>query len=859
MKLTIEQALQRGVAAHKGGKLDDANRLYTAILESQPQHPDANHNMGVLAVSFGKLEQALTFFKTALEENSQIEQYWISYIDALIKLGQLDNARQVFKQVKDNGLKGEKLNELSAQLNATSTSTLPVDTSVAPSKQQMYHLVLLYNQGHLQEALAEGNALLSKFPNDPSILDTLGKTNFSLGNTDEAISNFKKSIEIKPHFPIAYYNLGTLFHMLNRPEEAITNYNKAIEYKVDFVDAYNNIGNIFNKLGHHEKAIINYNKAIEYEPNCADAYNNLDNLLNKLGKYEAAIISCKKAIELKPDFLEAHNNLGSSFFELGRYEEAIASYNKAIELHPGYMEAYSNLGVVLTYYKPGSFSEQLAKTYLDVLNLESIISPMSTVSSIITFLKHHEVVRSMINLRDQSELGRSAIKFCTQLSKIPLFTKIIELCPIPDLEIEDVLKKLRRVLLLERHIVSDNDHFLHFQSALALQCFTNEFIYEETAQETVAVEKLESIIQNSFSSKEELSSYDIACLSSYRPLHQYPWAIDIVPPLGLELLIKRQVTEVQKERDLREDIPRLNPIKNDVSIAVQDQYEENPYPRWINTKIPDMPKTIAEIVDWVDLRLVNESVHFSESPQILIAGCGTGQHSLGTSGRFKNSYVTAVDLSLNSLSYARRKTEELAITNIEYQQADILDLGMLDKQFDIVESVGVLHHMANPVAGWKVLCNCLKPGGLMRLGLYSELARQEIIKARDTISSRDISCSREDILSFRHHMIEEHDPLFSMLMNLRDFYSVSELRDLLFHVQEHRFTLLEINKILEELGLSFIGFEFTDKRVNTHFKATYPKEDDIYTLTKWHEYETLNPRLFTGMYQFWVQKHGTPD
>ena len=85
MELTIEQALQQGVAAHKEGKLQDAARLYRAILQSQPKHPDANHNLGVIAISVNKADTALPLFKTALEANPKIEQFWLSYIDALIK------------------------------------------------------------------------------------------------------------------------------------------------------------------------------------------------------------------------------------------------------------------------------------------------------------------------------------------------------------------------------------------------------------------------------------------------------------------------------------------------------------------------------------------------------------------------------------------------------------------------------------------------------------------------------------------------------------------------------------------------------------------------------------------------------
>ena len=132
MELTIDQALQQGIAAHKEGKLQDAERLYRAILQSQPLHPDANHNLGVLAVSVNNAKAALPFFKAALEANPKIEQFWLSYIDALIKEKQFDNANQVFEQAKKQGLDEGKLNILGAQLTSinkpktlTAQMTLP--------------------------------------------------------------------------------------------------------------------------------------------------------------------------------------------------------------------------------------------------------------------------------------------------------------------------------------------------------------------------------------------------------------------------------------------------------------------------------------------------------------------------------------------------------------------------------------------------------------------------------------------------------------------------------------------------------------------------------------------------------------
>ena len=96
MKLTVDQALQKGIEAHKAGKVQEADQHYTAILRAQPKHADANHNMGVLAVGLGRAQEALPFFKTALEANPAIAQYWLSYINAFIELDRINDAKALF-------------------------------------------------------------------------------------------------------------------------------------------------------------------------------------------------------------------------------------------------------------------------------------------------------------------------------------------------------------------------------------------------------------------------------------------------------------------------------------------------------------------------------------------------------------------------------------------------------------------------------------------------------------------------------------------------------------------------------------------------------------------------------------------
>ena len=140
MELRLDQALQKAIEAHRAGQIQEADRLYTAILQAQPKHPDANHNMGVLGVGFGKVQASLPFFKTALDANPNISQYWLSYIDALIQLDRIADALSVLAEAKEKGVKGEVFDQLEQKLNA------PSEASIDPPQDQLQSLINLYQQ-----------------------------------------------------------------------------------------------------------------------------------------------------------------------------------------------------------------------------------------------------------------------------------------------------------------------------------------------------------------------------------------------------------------------------------------------------------------------------------------------------------------------------------------------------------------------------------------------------------------------------------------------------------------------------------------------------------------------------------------
>jgi tetratricopeptide (TPR) repeat protein len=389
MELTIEQALQQGIAAHKEGKVQDAEKLYRAILQSQPAHPDANHNLGLIAVSVNKAEAALPLFKTALEANPKIEQYWLSYIDALIKERKFDNAKVVLEQAKNQSVAEEKLIVLKTQLTPTAQVNEPKlavqNKSLSlsqkrkksseqkkrkkkatkqnlkannPSQQQLTSLLEHYQNRRFNDAKKLAVSITNEFPKHQFAWKVLAAIFGQTGKNSEAAHANQTAVALSPQDAEAYSNLGNSLKELGRLDEAEASYTQAIALKPDYAEAHNNLGATLQELDRLDEAETSYTQAIALKPDYAEACYNLGITLNELGRLNEAEASYKQAITLKPDYAEAHSNLGATLQELGRFSEAEASYTRAIAVKPDFAEAHSNLGNTLKHQ--GRFDEAQA-------------------------------------------------------------------------------------------------------------------------------------------------------------------------------------------------------------------------------------------------------------------------------------------------------------------------------------------------------------------------------------------------------------------------------------------------------------------------------------------------------------------
>ena len=691
-----------------------------------------------------------------------------------------------------------------------------------------------------QEALKLYQSILVAFPKNKRV--ELALANLKNSNVNNVVKNppqetFNKIMDL--------YKKGQYLTVIEQAKLITKQYSEA--YMI-----WNILGASALQIGVLDQALQAFEKTTKIKPDFSNGYYNMGVALQNQRKLDVSIEAYNKAISLKPDYPEAYNNMGVALKDQGKLNEALEAFDKTIKLKSDHIEAYNNIGIILKGIIFKEPNPSLYNTLVSLFDQKASERPRDIAKSLTSLLKLDPILKNYLQSICKDQVKIPIQKVVTNLSELTLLLKLMSICPITDIDMEYLLTSIRASLLFEITHLTNTTELLKFQSALALQCFINEYIFNQSEQENRVIKDLENVVKLTINNNEQPNPQSILCLASYKPLNHYEWYDKLHVSNEIVDVFTRQVVEPQQENDLKSELPFLNKINNKISLKVREQYELNPYPRWVKLAIPLKPEKFSKTIDDKKLNLFNNRIREVKAPEILIAGCGTGQQSIETAAQIRDSKVFAIDLSLSSLAYAKRKTKELGVQNIEYMQADILELEKLNKNFDIIECGGVLHHMDDPFAGWQVLVNCLKPGGLMRIGLYSELARRHIVKLREEIRDAGIGSKDFEMKLFRLNMIEAEKKQYKDIQNFNDFYSLSEFRDLLFHVQEHRFTIPQIKGCLSDLGLKFCGFE--SENIISQFKLTNINKKDTYNLDKWHVFEEANPRAFVGMYEFWCQK-----
>ena len=757
----------------------------------------------------------------------------------------------------------------------------------------------LTQQGKLDEAVARYRWALVLESKNADAHYNLGNALRQQNKFDDAAVHYRQAVVLQPNFAEAHNNLGNVLRRQSKLDEAAAHFQRAVVLKPNFAEAYVNLGNSLLDQGRAEEAASQYYRAIALNPDFAEAHSNLANVLNQQGKLDEAVIEYRRALALKPDFAEAHNNLGTAFQDQGKTAEAIGQYRRALTLAPDYADAYSNLGKALMDAGDPSQALQAIQRSIKIGEFEN--SKLLFVQC----LRSLNSIPDAVNLREHltqalsepwgrpSDLARfiaiflkcnSATSVCIRrvISAWPrrlppweIFTpaELAEICDdrllrcllettiVCDIEFERFLTAARHMMLeaatAEVRSRQVEEEALPLFCAMAQQCFVNEYIFACTDHENQQADRLRAQLIDALASGASIPELWLVAVAAFFPLASLqgadlivdrPWSAPVAQ------LVARHLRDGEKERQLQTTVPKLTTIEDPVSLAVKQQYEESPYPRWMKAAPVGKPSTIDVYLRGKFPLIEVRSVGEKSGAEILVAGCGTGQQSIETARRFPGAQILAIDLSLTSLCYAKRKTRELGLSNIEYAQADIMQLQSIGRAFDVIEASGVLHHLADPMAGWRDLLSILRPHGFMRLGLYSELARRDLVGARTFIAQRGYGPSAPEIRRCREELagLGDDTPL-AKATEWIDFFSTSTCRDLLFHVQEHQLNLTEIGSFLRENRLDFLGFDLPGQVLQS-FRRCFPADKTIANLALWHIFETENPSTFVGMYQFWIQK-----
>ena len=831
--LDIRSVLKQAVRMHRGGQLEQAAALYRKVLSADPNSADALHLLGFIALQQGRAKTAAELIRKAIALHDREAAYH-------------------------------------------------------------FHLALaLQTLNDMQGAVAGYRRALALKPNDPDVYNNMGNALAAQDKPEDAIAAFRHALALQPGNAAAHNNLGTVQRSMGLWDDAEASFRKAADLAPGFAGAFINLGNLHRDKDDLRAAESCYRRAISLAPRDTAAHCGLGVTLWQLGRHDEALASYRAALGVDPDHAETLVNLGIARWEDSALEEAEALHARALAARPQDPDILNHLasvklargdsaGAMETIRRSLAVREtpRARKLFVELVRrfdwsdggddqtrrimVRALTEPWDRPGALshacARLIRSHPAIAPLVTRADTAWPNRLSLAQLlgdagfAPLADDALLVALLISAPNTDIPLERFLTMLRGAMM--RELARDPEASAQaqtFAAALAQQCFINDYVFlpdkDELAAATCAAEATADIA----------TPMQLLLVAAYFPLHGLANAERLLErswPAPVEAVLTQQMREPLREQRLRADIPRLTGIENPVSRLVQNQYEENPYPRWVRPA-PETPDTIGNFLGSKFPFARFQRPAGRSHRDILIAGCGTGQRSIAMARRFGAPHMLAVDLSLASLGYARRKSEELGLT-IAYAQADILelerDLATGGRQFDLIESLGVLHHLADPWAGWRTLLSLLRPGGFMLLGLYSEMARRPVLAARARIAERRVGAAAEDIRSFRQELIQSGDPrACASILESEDFFSLSACRDLLFHVQEQPMTLAQIARFTQSHNLSLLGFEL-DERVLAAYRRRFPQDRAATDLACWEAFEADHPGLFGGMYIFWVQK-----
>lgn len=699
--------------------------------------------------------------------------------------------------------------------------------------------------GKLGEAEKIYRQALKKHPDNPDVLHMAGLFFVQAEKFSYAANLLQKVVRAKPGNAAVCGLLGEALYRDGQYEKAVAVLDAALALSPEDGVLNGFMGLSLHRLGRLGTVEDYYRRALRTRPT-AEIYSRLGEILLGTGKRAEALELLSEAA--RSGACDYDTLVRLAMAQEGMIVQAVDTLAMAWRMNPEREEALSVLGTMLSFgLTPPEISPRMEQILMACLNSRKVNhndlkilwyrqvfeNPASQAA------RNLAGIREEKDFRDLMENGQVRAALFT-----PLFVEGVRRIMVYLEPLERLLIRLRRYYLdtiaqSSRALDPAEETFLY---ALSLQCFLNEFIFDESEEEGRALEGLRKKIESGAGSSAEWAIYgcyrSLAGLKSARAM-----AASGNPGGGAGEMLRVHVLEPLEEERLKKTIRTVGRISDRVSAQVRAQYEENPYPRWnsFNFEMPLVTKAIDRA--------------YWKKGSVLIAGCGTGKHVLGVSVQSPDMEIVAVDLSAASLSYAARKCREYGVRNVTFLQGDILELGALGRRFDIIECGGVLHHMASPEAGLKVLAGLMAEQGQINLGLYSELARRDVVVLRDLIAEKGFPPTAQGIRACRSYVRSTPPQDFLFVKGSTDFYSLSACRDLLFHVQEVRYTIPGLRDLLASAGLRFTRFRSFGHMMQMYREA-YPADPDGLNLDNWDAFERKNPGFFGAMYHFTAVRDG---
>ncbi|WP_028671425.1 class I SAM-dependent methyltransferase [Saccharospirillum impatiens] len=624
-----------------------------------------------------------------------------------------------------------------------------------------------------------------------------------------------------------------------------------LDRQPDYSPALNLLGRIALDEGFYERAEHYLQFALNQAPEDASCWYSLGHVKLATGHYDDALAHFSRSLDLAPGETRAATSLVYTFARQGNVVQAFNGYRQLFKLHPDDAHIRAKLFDVSRHIQADSFQPALAEDVIRWLKLDKVdhdgLAPLTA-----SLLRHKYRLDDPDSVVDLQDLARD------DMLGLALNTLYFS-----HADLEDFLTQVRKQVLLNCLAQQFSDPaLLRLAAAFVVQGMHNEHVWAQDDEEQSLLSALKDLLDTALSTPEpqpaDLNSA-LLMYGMYEPLHLLKQSEQLSRialnrwPSYVRPIIRRCVNELREEMTLALEIEQLTPISDTISREVRQQYEENPYPRWLHLGY-NTPTNYGRALE-AELEGFRAPQFFNMGTiRILIAGSGTGRHALHVARYFRNVEVTAIDLSARSLAYSRRMADRYGIHNIRFLQADILELDRLDERFHVIECSGVLHHMSDPENGLKALQRRLETNGLLKIGLYSKRARRIVSQAQQQIERLGYTARQADIRRFREHLLQKRlEGDYSALLKSRDFYSTSGCRDLLFHVQEHCYSPARIKAMLDQHSLKFLGFVLSPDARQAFLASVNNQRPALTNLSDWEAFEKTHPDTFAGMLQFYVQ------